>query len=135
LPADNPNKINFLDIYASTEHNNAKGPDRFMIYDGVEADGEWHVLVVDLTGKGFGSASSEYIKVNEKTGKYHLGFARIDLFNGNVDPKTHWDIAFIAMHDDLTTVVEANTDVAYITVATGPESIYKIDPQTGEKIQ
>jgi hypothetical protein len=91
-------------------------------------------MVVDTKAAGYAGAGNSHVLPNKKDDKYHLNFLRIDLFNYNVNPETHWDIVYIATHDDLAVICEENTDVEYITLVTGEYSFKKLDPKTGEAI-
>ncbi|MBR2334771.1 MAG: hypothetical protein IKA62_00930 [Clostridia bacterium] len=135
LPADNPDTISFLEIFAGTEHTGAQGPDSFKINKGIESDGRWHLIVLDTQAAGYAGGPGKYVKADTDTGEYLIKYMRIDLFNRNVNPQTHWDIAFVAAHDDLATILEANSDLEYVTLITGNDSFCLIDPKTGEEIK
>ena len=135
LPASNTEEIDRIDIFTSTEHDSAQGSDCFVINAGVEADGEWHVLVLDTQGTGYASGAGRYVKADATTGKYSLKFMRVDLFNNNGNKQTRWDISFIATHDDLQTIYNDNKDLDHITLVTGRNDSVKINPETGNVIE
>lgn len=135
LPEDNPDLIDFLMIFTSTVYSGATGPDYFRVSSGIEPDGKWHLLVLDTQGMMYLiDGKGDYVSP-DVDGKYFLNYIRVDLFKRNVDPQTHWDIAFIATHDDLQTIYEANSDMEYITLVSGEYITKKIDPKTGTEIQ
>lgn len=132
LPKDNALKIDYIQVYTSTTNTSPTGAEVFDIKTGIESDGEWHVMVIDTQGQRFGG-KSDCVKA-DANGDYYIKHMRLDLINSSSSEATRWDIAFCGFDDDLQTILEANSDMEYITLVTGPTVSAKIDPKTGENI-
>lgn len=101
LPLENPaDAVTILQFYTSTISEKAKAGESFEIVDQVKADGEWHVVAVDVSSFG-----KDSILVNEN-GEYSLKYLRFDPINGISDPSYCIDLSYFAIHDDLDEMIE-----------------------------
>ena len=84
---------------------------------GFQNDGEWHVLVIDL------SASLPNYKTDDN-GKFSPYFLRLDLFSSTktLDHTIEVDIAYIGFGDDLSAILAAESTVDQITYFDGTET-------------
>ncbi|MBR2335948.1 MAG: hypothetical protein IKA62_06990 [Clostridia bacterium] len=124
LPVENANNDQMkFELFTSTVHdrNSISNPsDRIdaSVADGrLIADGQWHVLVLDIATLGGWSM------VPNENGEYKIQYIRLDLFNGLMSPKDEFvdrlDIADFAIHDNLEDIKEFYSDIEYITLITG----------------
>lgn len=107
LPVENANNDKMLfEMFTSTVHdrNGIQNPsDRIDLSTTggqLIADGEWHVVVVDISGFGHG-----WSMVPNENGEYIIQYIRLDMFNGLLNPKGEYidrvDIACFGIHDNL----------------------------------
>ena len=124
LPVENVNNDKMLfEMFTSTVHDRdgIKNPaDRIDLSTKggqLIADGQWHVVVVDISGFGQG-----WSMVPNADGEYKLQYIRLDLFNGLMSPKDSFidrlDIADFAIHDNIEDIKEFYTDIEYLTLVT-----------------
>ena len=106
LPSTNTDTVSSFDIYCSTVNSSAQGSDYFAINNVAINDGEWHVLVVDLSK--FGKESTFDKNGN---GEYAAKYLRFDVFQAGVSNETCIDIAYIGMSDDLRDVCMLNREL------------------------
>lgn len=82
-------------------------------------DGEWHIMVVDLSKFDWNNDGNGKFEPNED-GDYAVRILRADLFNDNTDPADtkSIDIAYMAMcgDDDMLELAVGEEDVTYYTV-------------------
>lgn len=117
-----PNKI---ELFTSTVNDAPVAGDGF--YASVEADGEWHILLIDLakakTANGF---------TPEVNGKYMIKYLRIDILN-QVTPTTDCiEIGYIATFTEYDKAIGFDKTVKYVTVDEAGVT-KQIDPSTGEE--
>ena len=124
LPASPVQKLPAFEIFTSTEHGSAMGPDRFN-FGSLTYDGEWHVVILDLS-----KFLPTYVKP-EADGSYKVEFLRIDFFNGKGIPKEMYvDFAYVGLCASLEEICELNSDMKEIILATNTGETV-IDPSTG----
>ena len=106
-------------IAANNGHTSATGGDNFTISaqsnginNGVVADGEWHVVIIDLAtlAKPWGNIKPE----DGTTDTYLVDYMRFDIFNTKSTSNQTVDIAYIAIADDLQKLVDAAGTDYYI---------------------
>ena len=85
-------------IFTSTVNTGDTNGDQFNTTPAI-ADGEWHIMVVDLD-------LSKTVEANGN-GEYVINYVRIDPFNGSAPASTYVDFAYIGIHDDLAELCEA----------------------------
>lgn len=82
-------------------------------------DGEWHIMVVDLTKFNWNNDGAGKFEPNED-GDYAVQILRLDLFNDNTDPADtkSVDIAYMAMcgDDDMFELAVGEEEATYYTV-------------------
>ena len=97
--------VTHFNVYASTSRDGAtNGDDLTSAY--IIADGEWHVMLVDL-------AAAKTVTADDN-GEYTVKFLRIDPFKGGPDIETaeSVDIAYVGVHDgiaDLDLIANSNS--------------------------
>ena len=127
--ANNALKTEYWDIYAATDgRTQAQGDGDHMRITGIKQDGEWHVMVIDL------SAISKYAAVD---GKYNASLVRLDMFNsgkGTFNIDSVMDISFAAFSDELSELYALCADMDSVTLYNGKTSTV-INPTTGEAVQ
>ena len=105
-----------FEIWASTVNDGAKEGDNKTLLqtnDVIVADGEWHTLVLDLSG---------WRTVSDYKGTYDLKYIRLDLFDYDkpAADETAWiDIAYLALSDDYDTAIDYDEDADIIEVYNG----------------
>ena len=75
------------------------------------ADGEWQVLVIDISGQandGFKQSAD---------GTYIAKYLRFDIFNEAMNDATVFDLAYIAMFDSMSNALSFNSDVEQVMLA------------------
>ena len=101
LPVDNPqNSETILQFFTSTVSDKAKAGESYEIVDEVIADGQWHVVVLDIASFGKNSVS-----VNEN-GEYCLKYVRFDPINGISNAEYRIDVAYVAIHDNIDEIID-----------------------------
>ena len=85
-------KVNFQ-IYTSTVNAGAVAADNFNM-PGCIQDGEWHILVCDMTKQGLPTFS-------ENDGKYLAKYLRLDIFSCKMPTDSYVDLAYVGMSDNL----------------------------------
>ena len=93
------------------------------------ADGEWHVVVIDLEAYG----KTDSFKASDD-GNYYAKYLRFDVFNGGGNPEAIMDLAYIGMHNSLDEIFAYNSDMSEIAICSGNNGYTLVNPQTGEAI-
>ena len=121
LPQGKNSNINFVEFYTGTEHTmyNELGEiliakEAYTAANNSFADGEWHVVVLDLEAYG----KTDSFKKNED-GKYYIQYLRFDVFNGGGNPNAVIDMAYLGFHDSLDEILEYNKDVNTVMLFSG----------------
>lgn len=127
IPTTNQNKFTFFDVFTSTELGNFTGSgDNARCNGTVIADGEWHVLVVDVSGL-------ETFKPSEN-GTYLAKFLRFDVLEGGGKPipnSDYIDVEYFGMASDLDNIRQLNSDMAELMLYQGGK-IKTVDVKTGK---
>ena len=107
IPEDSEGNFEKFELYASTQHSEAVHGSS-IDFGGIVADGEWHVMVVDLTAIGTFTPDDD--------GEYRAKHLRLDIINKKMDDTFFIDVAYVAMHNDLDYVMEflRDEDVTFI---------------------
>ena len=87
-----------FDIFTSTVNEGPAGND-FVFFEGIEPDGEWHIVVADIPKFGKNKA------FEAKDGEYVAKYVAFDCFNQVTSTESYIDIAYIGMTDDISDVV------------------------------
>lgn len=128
--AENAEQVNRFDIFLSTSAAGASN-DNAVYVNGINNDGEWHTLIVDLE-----LVTSEAFKshfVPNSSGNYIPYFIRFDFFDKRMSTESYIDLAFVGMDDSLAEIAALGKDCKKITLIEG-EKTFEVDPLTGEKI-
>ena len=132
VPEENPGKLGYWQFYTFTDGEGASSANAYTPEGAgtcVIADGEWHVLVIDL--EAFGKTDS---LIKNDAGEYVLKYFRFDFFNSQQGDNVYYDIEYLAFSDSLEEICKLNEDMSFITVSTGAKVNHKIDPKTGETL-
>ena len=97
VPADKP-ESDYFAFFSSTNESFAKA-EHSVSYTSVKADGEWHVLVLNLA-----EAKSDHFSP-APNGTYDAQYLRFDVFNRTTATTSYTDIAFMAFDDSFTDVI------------------------------
>ncbi len=130
IPESNKESIANFEFYTSTVSSSASR-DNGIAVPAVEADGEWHVLVVDLS-KVTKENYDQHFK-QDANGKYKAQFLRVDFFTQKMSPESYIDIAYVGMDDILNVIRNLNKDISYLTLVEGDEK-YMLMTGSGEKL-
>ena len=125
VPNSNTESVGHFQIWSSTQTSSAVEAGSFT-YSPV-ADGEWHVVVFDLS-----KSSLKSFTAND-SGDYCARFVRLDIFNKQFfDEETHIDIAYIGMDPDIMKICELELEnfKSITIVENGKEG--EIDTTTGQ---
>ena len=135
LPKTNQRGTEKFEIFTSTV---SKGPaeSNKISTTAIESDGEWHVLVIDLTKVEKQSfIDNEFTATN---GKYYAQFLRFDFFDKCMLTTDYIDIAFFALDNSMFDIINYLNSgkldpVSTMTLVEGSKT-YELDPISGEKI-
>ena len=106
IPTDSVGSLTSFEIFASTTEKEAV--DRSNIRAaGIVADGEWHIMIVDLSG----------LETFTKNGggTYNPKHLRIDVIDQKNESSFFIDFAYVAMHDDIDEILAFCADEEHIT--------------------
>ena len=105
IPTGKPNKIASFNFFTSTTSASATSADSYWASGMAITDGEWHVLVADLSSYGKEGF------VPNADGTYTAKYLRFDIFNDPMDPATLFDLEYIALYDNINDVLLDNADL------------------------
>ena len=100
IPTTNSATSKVFDIFSSTVNPSPKGTDVAQTRD-VIADGEWHLLVIDITTF---ATSTTFAPADD--GTYTAKYMRFDFFEGKMSLDSYIDIAFIGICEDPAAILE-----------------------------
>ena len=107
VPTDNSVTLKNFEIFTSTVYYGPKASDFISVNGSPIIDGEWHVMVVDV---------SKIESFQQRAdGTYLANYFRIDIMNvnkQNVPTDTYLDIAYFGMSNSLDDIIALNPDVA-----------------------
>ena len=116
IPTTNTVKHDLFQAYISTVSNEPSDPN-YAIVRTAKQDGEWHVMVIDL------SAYNMKEFVANEDGTYSTKHLRLDIINtGTANPfgvNDYIDIQYVAMCKTLEEVAEMNSSEEYVDIITG----------------
>ena len=131
LPETNAETVKNFEFFVSTVISGPRDNSCNFSTKAVIADGEWHVLIFDLTKIEKDTFKEHFVAASD--GKYYPQFIRFDFFNRRMSPESYIDVAFVGMDDSIANIFAASVDVSTIRLYEGSDwSI--IDPETGEII-
>ena len=126
MPATNT-ESNYLQIFASTVNESAKGSDSIVIETQTKLkDDAWHVIIIDAADL----LPSSYIP---EGGRYYAKYVRLDMINTKMSADSYIDIAYFGITDDLDTLrlLPVNSDVESMTFVMQSRTMF-INVKTGE---
>ena len=125
IPADAPSQLENIQFWASTEVDAPRDNRESFSFSGIQQDGEWHVIIVDL----YNTISTFN---PDENGNFTAKFFRIDLPNDPVDEGMYIDIAYLGLCDNLEEIYELNKDMKEVTLVLNGSGGEQIDPTTGK---
>ena len=115
--------LSAMEIFTSTNNAHFTAGDNFTI--SVIQDGEWHVVIVDVSQK---LAATKFGRNGE--GRYVAKYLRVDVFEQTTGVGMYAEFAAMGFADNLEVIYkELCSDMEYVTVIGSTTS--KIDPATG----
>ncbi len=129
IPTENKNNIGNFEFFTSTVSTSATKYNTVPVR-GVVEDGEWHVLIVDLTKTTTADFDQHFAPSSD--GTYKAQFLRFDFFDKKMETTDYIDIAYVGMDDNLDVLRELNSDIEYLTLIEGIEKFH-VSVETGEK--
>ena len=115
--------IGYVQFWTGTSNGSAAGNDHISVEgNAIQADGEWHVMVIDVTKL---KDTNSVFSPDEK-GMYNARYLRVDFWNKVFSDASHIDVAYIGMSDSLNEILAANSDmdtVSLLTSGTECESV------------
>jgi hypothetical protein len=116
IPSDSVGTLTSFELFASTTANEAQAGSNIRA-EGIVADGEWHIMIVDLSGL------ATYIRGDD--GNYNPKHLRIDIIDQRHESTFFIDFAFVAMHDDLDEIIASCNENDHITLV-NTDASYKV---------
>lgn len=126
LPESNTKKISVVEFMTSTQNATINGKDSLYLSNSLIADGEWHVLIVDIVACGIDSF------VANDDGTYTVRYLRFDIFNTKMDADNCMDIAYLGITDSIDKIRELESDTEILTIAKSRSKTYYYNNKTGE---
>ena len=124
VPTTNAEKLGSFEIFCSTENDGPMEGDNFLY--AVSNDGQWHVVVIDVSVKNPGSFKAAEDEL------FYARYFRIDFFDKKMSETSYIDIAYIGMCNSIDTLRELNSDMERLSLVTNKE-VY-ISTATGEEV-
>lgn len=116
IPSDSVGTLTSFELFASTTANEAQAGSNIRA-GGIVADGEWHIMIVDLSGL------ETYTRGDD--GNYNPKHLRIDVIDQKNESTFFIDFAFVAMHDDLDEIIASCNENDHITLV-NTDASYKV---------
>lgn len=121
--------LNSIQIFTSTKNTAAVDNNEAYSYQNIEQDGEWHVVIIDLS-KAIGNPSVHFLPDGE--GNYNAKYFRIDLFNQKfTDNNMYIDLAYVGLCDNLDAIYELNSDMNDLTMVVDQSTTKVVYPTVG----
>ncbi len=135
LPKTNERGTGKFELWTSTVNKNPAEANKSTT-TAIEADGEWHVIIVDLTKERESFVTNEFVA--DENGKYYAQFLRFDFFDKCMLTTDYIDIAFFALDNSMFDIINHLNSgkldpVSTMTLVEGTKT-YELDPISGEKI-
>jgi hypothetical protein len=128
LPATNSDVIKNAEFYLSSTETSAGASSVLDTAHVLVNDGNWHVLILDAASWG------NDCLVEERDGSYRLSFLRWDVFNAQFTTDVYFDVEYIGFDNDLSTIIELNSDLETVTLITEKNKYAVIDTESGETV-
>lgn len=126
IPSTNVVKKDTIQIFASTKNTSETGGDEFNVV--LSTSGEWQVAIIDLSKAGIANSFEA-----NRDDTYSVKYVRFDPFNGITPTTEAFDMAFMALMDDLSKITLLDTGVEYATLYEGNKRT-PVDTASGETV-
>ena len=103
IPKTNSLSINRFDFFTSTV-NGKPAATNMISTNHIDNDGEWHVIVIDLSKVENSTFKQEFVPDNE--GKYNAQFIRFDFFDKCMNTTDYIDVAYFGLDNSLEDIIE-----------------------------
>ena len=129
-----PNTFKF---YTSTFEKGATYDNHHWSTSTLIRDGEWHVLVIDISeyekakAIKFANQGREYYNTfteSDEDGLYYASFLRFDIFNQSLPETAYIDIQYLGFSNDLGNIKIYNSDMYDIQLSSTDPSKYELIP-------
>jgi len=124
IPSTNVVKKDHIQIFVGTKNANPTGGDEFTPV--LSTNGEWTVAVFDLTKAAIANGFEQ-----NQDGTYSVKYIRLDPFNGKTPTTEAFDIAYMAIIDDISKVNLLDEEIEFGTFYEGNKRT-PISMSTGE---
>ena len=124
IPTTNVVKKDHIQIFVGTKNANPTGGDEFTPV--LSTNGEWTVAVFDLTKAAIANGFEQ-----NQNGTYSIKYIRLDPFNGKTPTTEAFDIAYLAVIDDISKLRLLNEELEFGTFYEGNKRT-PISMATGE---
>ena len=112
IPATNTVKHDLFQAYISTESQDPSDPN-YAIARTAKQDGEWHVMVIDLSEYGMKNF------IQNEDGTYNTKHLRLDIVNTTLGSNDYIDIQYVSICKTMDEVADMNSDVSYVDLVVG----------------
>ena len=112
-------------IFTSTVNTSAVPAENFYLSP-LSKDGEWHIIVADLTKQGLPTFTPE------ENGKYFAKYLRLDIFNAKMSTESYIDLAYIGLSDNLDDICTLNGNEGTAVMSEKGQTVATLDLSTGE---
>ncbi len=126
IPKTNADKFDF-EFFSSTQSAGAQGGECFFT-KGLVCDGEWHVLIADMTAQGMPTFKAD------AGGNYVPKYLRFDVFNNAVGADSYVDIAYVGIADSLVDICRQNGSSGRGEMYEGGNAVNALDFSTGKTV-
>ena len=124
MPSTNVLKKETIQIFSSTTNAAETGGDEFN--PSLLTDGEWHIAIFDLS-----KANTQNGFAANKDGTYSVKYVRFDPFNGKTPTTEAFDMAYMALIDDVSKIKLFDEEIEYATLYEGNKRT-PVNTSTGE---
>ena len=135
IPTTNSKAIAKFEFFTSTVSAGASASN-VIVYNSPIADGNWHVLAIDLSAVESTSFKTEFVA--DDSGKYYAKFLRFDFFSSCMEKTDYVDIAFFGIDNSMEDICnylfeESTAKVDTIDLVRG-NTAFKVDVASGKEI-
>ena len=126
---NSPDRLKNFQFFMSTKNERPVDNNESFSYANIKQDGEWHVLILDLSKVVQNPAV--HFQPNEK-GEYVAQYLRIDIINNAVTSNMYVDLAYVGLCDNLEEIYELAKDEKEVILISDKATETLIDPNTGK---
>lgn len=124
IPKSNKEGAGTFEFYVSTQNNVPAAADKLTCTK-VAKDGEWHLVVIDVSAEG-------HPTYKPTDGKYYAKYLRLDFFNQRMSTSSYVDVAYFGTATDLESISAMETELETLSLIKGGNNETVISVATGE---